>query len=401
MLMIRSVLAASGLLRQSAVAASSVGCGTALRWVHDQQNAPPQQARRAGWRDSDPLSPPDQSAAGDPSKKGKESYDTTPLIMDLRGTTPLKSADYPSSHDDKYGTQRLWFTSLYKQLNYFAKTGVVPGLKGRQKEVFEAVEKEFEGLYIKHITGSGLKDMEHRSMLMMMLSIATYRILNDEFSDPALVRDVIRTNQGSMMVAVLLPLQRLRTYVLRYLLAEEPYSQAVRFLPAVQSDMGALCEGGVRAGPQAVGPSASSSTAAAEGSAAAAGEGAAADGSAAAAADGGAQQAEQGSGSAGPAGPAGPAASSQVPPAKGFFSSSVKGQLPDEVSLVIDRCKYHEVLTQEDATFLLSEFCCHHGMTWLQDFKRHGVDVSLERSFVWEDECCQIRVARPRVPGSQ
>jgi hypothetical protein len=56
---------------------------------------------------------------------------------------------------------------------------------------------------------------------------------------------------------------------------------------------------------------------------------------------------------------------------------------------------------QEDAQFLLSEFCCHHGMTWLQDFKRHGVDVSLERSFVWEDGCCQIRVARPRTPGSQ
>jgi hypothetical protein len=32
-----------------------------------------------------------------------------------------------------------WFTALYKQLNFLAKTGKVPGLKGRQREVFEQV----------------------------------------------------------------------------------------------------------------------------------------------------------------------------------------------------------------------------------------------------------------------
>lgn len=47
-------------------------------------------------------------------------------------------------------------------------------------QVFEAVEREFETLYNKHLKDSGLKGMEHRSMLMMMLAIATYRILNDE-----------------------------------------------------------------------------------------------------------------------------------------------------------------------------------------------------------------------------
>ena len=33
------------------------------------------------------------------------------------------------------------------------------------------------------------------------------------------MRDVIRTNQGSMMMALLLPLHRFRIWVLRYLLA--------------------------------------------------------------------------------------------------------------------------------------------------------------------------------------
>ena len=40
-----------------------------------------------------------------------------------------------------------------------------------------------------------------------------------QIADPALVRDVIRTNQGSMMMALLLPLHRFRIWVLRYLLA--------------------------------------------------------------------------------------------------------------------------------------------------------------------------------------
>ncbi len=48
---------------------------------------------------------------------------------------PLRSSTYPSSHDDKFGVQKNWFTALYQQLNYFAKTGAVPTLKGRQREV--------------------------------------------------------------------------------------------------------------------------------------------------------------------------------------------------------------------------------------------------------------------------
>ncbi len=169
-----------------------------------------------------------------------------------------------------------------------------------------------------------------------------------QIPDQNLVCDVIRTNQGSLMLAFLLPLHRFRLWILRYLLAEEPYKQAVQFLPALQSDMGELCESSIRVGPQSAEPE--------------------------------------------PAGPAGSAA----PP-----GGASTGKLPanalaaNEVSLVVTKCKYHEVLTAEDAPFLLSEFCCHHGMIWLNEFKKHGVDVSLERSMVWEDSCCAIRVARP------
>ena len=49
---------------------------------------------------------------------------------------------------------------------------------------------------------------------------------------------------------------------------------------------------------------------------------------------------------------------------------------------------------REDAAPLLSEFCCSHGMTWLNEFTRHGVDVGRERCMVWGDSCCQLRVAR-------
>jgi hypothetical protein len=70
----------------------------------------------------------------------------------------------------------------------------------------------------------------------------------------------------------------------------------------------------------------------------------------------------------------------------------------DEVSLVVTRCRYHEVLSGEDAAHLLPEFCCQHGMSWLDAFARHGVDVSLERSMAFDDECCTIRVARQKPP---
>ena len=41
----------------------------------------------------------------------------------------------------------------------------------------------------------------------------------------------------------MMPLHRFRVWILRYLLAEEPYKLAVQFLPALQADMGALCGG--------------------------------------------------------------------------------------------------------------------------------------------------------------
>ncbi len=40
-----------------------------------------------------------------------------------------------------------------------------------------------------------------------------------QIPDPALVRDVIRTNQGSVMMALLLPLHRFKIWILRHLLA--------------------------------------------------------------------------------------------------------------------------------------------------------------------------------------
>lgn len=258
--------------------------------------------------------------------------------MDATSKVPLKSKEYQSSNDDFFGVQKNWFTSLYKQLNYFAKAGIVPGLKGRQKEVFESVEREFEGLYKRHVVGSGLTGMEHRAMLMMCLAIATHRILSNELPDPTLVREVIRTNQGSLMMGLLMPLHRLRIWILRHLLGEDPYRQAVRLLPALQSDMGTLCTGEVQTETEAPAPGPGGGTTAAAAAAA--------------------------------------------------------------TSLVIRGCRYHEVLTQEDAPFLLSEFCCNHGLVWLNEFRRHGVDVTLDRCKVWDDDCCSIRLAKMKSPGS-
>ena len=169
--------------------------------------------------------------------------------------------------------------------------------------------------------------------------------------DAKIVRDVIRTNQGSVMMALLMPLHRFRIWILRYLLAEEPYKLAVQFLPALQADMGALCSSEIHFGPLAGAPSEASAAAS-------------------------------------------PAAAAPVAASSSSTKVQLPHPLPDETSLVIRRCKYHEVLTKEDAPFLLSEFCCNHGLLWLQEFSNHGVDVSLERSMLWEDECCSIRLAR-------
>ncbi len=80
------------------------------------------------------IKPQDPSA----EKKPPTFYSTTPLMMDANSTEPLKSSEFASSHDDQFGVQKNWFTSLYKQLNYFAKTGAVPNLNGRQRQVCHA-----------------------------------------------------------------------------------------------------------------------------------------------------------------------------------------------------------------------------------------------------------------------
>jgi len=245
-------------------------------------------------------------------------------MTDANAKEPLKSALYASSHDDKYGVQRNWFTALYKQLNYFAKTGTVSSIKGRQKQVFEGVEREFEALYERHILGKGLAEDAHRAMLLLCLSIATYRVLNDEFDDAVLVREVIRTNLGSLMMGVLLPLHRARIWVLKNLLGEGAYDQAVKFLPALQQDMGPLCTSSIQTG-----------------------EG--------------------------------------------------------EATLTVTGCKYHEVCTAEDTPFLLSEFCCHHGLVWMHEFRKHGVAVGLDSCMAWEDEGCCLRqaAAGQQAPGGR
>lgn len=114
----------------TALCSAVPACSGLQRWFSSGQERSSQQPAEQGQQQPDKEQQNVQAHA-----KG---YDTTPLMMDARGTAPLKSTDYASSHDDAFGVQRNWFTSLYKQLNYFAKTGVVPGIKGRQKEVRNA-----------------------------------------------------------------------------------------------------------------------------------------------------------------------------------------------------------------------------------------------------------------------
>ena len=61
---------------------------------------------------------------------------------------------------------------------------------------------------------------------------------------------------------------------------------------------------------------------------------------------------------------------------------------------------YHEILTREDAPFLLSEFCCHHALIWMHQFRKHGLLVSLDECKAWDDSCCKLRIARPEEPGT-
>ncbi|EFJ40437.1 hypothetical protein VOLCADRAFT_108158 [Volvox carteri f. nagariensis] len=162
------------------------------------------------------------------------------------------SADviYPSSRDDNLGVQRNWFNALFTQLNVIQRTGLAPyaALKGRTKEVFEAVEREFEGLWERHVRGRGLQGTPHRGMLLCCLAIATHKVLLYETGDEALVREVVRTNLGGTAVGVMMRLHKLRLWLLIRLLAEDPYKQAVRFLPSLQGDMGCLVPGEVLEG---------------------------------------------------------------------------------------------------------------------------------------------------------
>ncbi|KAF5843701.1 hypothetical protein DUNSADRAFT_10875 [Dunaliella salina] len=169
-------------------------------------------------------------------------FSTAELYTDANANVPLKSAQYASSLDDPFGVQRNWFTALYKQLNYIAKTGQVKTIVGRQKEVFQQVEAEFEHLYNKYVKDKPLQPGDHRSMLMCCLAVATYRVLNDEIEDTRLVREVIRTNLGSMMISLLQPIHRFKLWVLRHILREDMYHQAVGLLPAMLQGMGGPVE---------------------------------------------------------------------------------------------------------------------------------------------------------------
>eukprot|EP00798_Chlamydomonas_sp_ICE-L_P030810 gene30810-35841_t len=235
-----------------------------------------------------------------------------------------KIAPFPRNNSDtltltllyRFGVQKNWFTALYKQLNYAGKTGQVPQLTGRQRIVFETVESEFEILYARYVRDKALDEGTHRAMLMACLAVATHRVLIDEIGDPIFVRDVIRTNLGGMMMNVLLPLHRFRIWILRRLLGEHPYKQAVSFLPAIMEDMGSLCE------------------------------------------------------------------------------SEVSETGVDESTLTVSKCVYHEILTKEDTPFLLSDFCCHHALVWMSQFRRHGLVVSMDECKAWDDSCCKLRVGK-------
>mmetsp|Transcript_21951 Transcript_21951/g.37548 ORF Transcript_21951/g.37548 Transcript_21951/m.37548 type:complete len:422 (-) Transcript_21951:1620-2885(-) len=379
----------------AAMHATGVHSIVSSAWISLAAPVPPQEQAQASTEQvPSPVSPSSEAAPQQPSDTFAEPLSrvtsnmpygytmpeppstTAQLMSDVNSTAPLVSQQFASSTDDFFGVQKNWFTALYKQLNYLAKTGTVPKLKGRQREVFEQVEKEFEVLYhryirtntgvavapagtaqplgagaattsdtaqplntntlspaqsspaqpldrgdaaVKAVGGGASPQLDagaHRAMLMCCLSIATYRVLQNEIEDTRVIRDVIRTNLGSAMISLLRPVHRFKLWILSWLLREDMYHQALAMLPALREDMGTLCE-------------------------------------------------------------------SQVE------------QTPTETQLVVTRCAFHEVFTQEDAPFLLSEFCCHHSLLWLHEFRRHGVLVSMDQCKAWDDGCCKLRIARP------
>ncbi|KAG2440285.1 hypothetical protein HXX76_004396 [Chlamydomonas incerta] len=157
---------------------------------------------------------------------------------------------YPSSKDDNMGVQRNWFNALFSQLNVVHRTGMVPHMKGRQQEVFVAVEREFEVLWEKYVKDKNLQGTAHRGMLLCCLAIATHKVLRYESGDDELVKEVVKTNLGGVAVSIMTRLHNARLWLLLKLLAEDPYKQAVRFLPTLQGDLGALVASEVDIGEQ-------------------------------------------------------------------------------------------------------------------------------------------------------
>lgn len=125
-------------------AAASI-CSSSGIW---EQQASTQQASSSSSntsRGSEPASPASGSQQADAHAPQPTKFSTAELYTDANANVPLKSAQYASSFDDPFGVQRNWFTALYKQLNYVAKTGAVPALSGRQKEVFQQASGRARG----------------------------------------------------------------------------------------------------------------------------------------------------------------------------------------------------------------------------------------------------------------
>jgi len=80
-------------------------------------------------------------------------------------------------------------THIHTRTHLLAHTHVRTTFISRILYIFLAlqVESEFEALYNKYVKDKSFQPSDHRSMLMCCLSVATYRILNDEIEDTKLV----------------------------------------------------------------------------------------------------------------------------------------------------------------------------------------------------------------------
>ncbi|KAG2483198.1 hypothetical protein HYH03_017933 [Edaphochlamys debaryana] len=185
---------------------------------------------------------------GAPNTESQPQSTVPPGPASRRDAGAAAETIYPSSHDDNMGVQKNWFNALLSQLNVVHRTGVIPHMKGRQKEIFVAVEREFEGLWERHVKGKGLTGTAHRGMLLCCLAIATHKVLRYESGDDELVKEVVNTNLGGLAVGIMKKLHSGRLWVLLRLLAEDPYTQAVRFLPSLQNDLSSLVQSDVDVG---------------------------------------------------------------------------------------------------------------------------------------------------------